>query len=102
MSTLRGSRRAAPDVIGVDGLVDVVALQYDLLRQDPGLFAAHIQRVESGAEKAVGLLVAVAQRVPVEAQVEFAVALPDDLDIRNIVAGPRLRCACAGALGLDP
>ena len=69
------SGRPASDVIDVDDLVDIIVLQDHFLAQDDGFRAGGIERVERGAEKAVGHLVAMAQRVPVEAQVQFAVAL---------------------------
>src|SRR5215471_3985016 len=102
MSTLRLSRRAASDVVDVDHLVDVVALENDFLRNDLRFAAARIERVEGDAEEAVRLLVSMAQRVPVEAQVNFPITLLHDLDVRDVVAGPRLRSARARALGLDP
>src|SRR5215469_12394100 len=101
MSILRSSKRAASDVIDVDHLMDVVALENDFLRNDLQFIAARIERVEGGAKEAVRLLVAMAQRVPVEAQVNFPITRLHDLDVRDVVTGPRLRRAGAGPLGLD-
>ena len=89
-------------MVDIDHLVDIVALENDLLRNDLRFAAARIERVEGGAEETVRFFVAMAQRVPVKAQVNFPITLLHDLNVGDVVAGPRLRRACARALGLDP
>src|SRR5258708_3145836 len=69
------------DVIDVDDGVNVVVLQDHLFGFDQGPFAGHFERVEGNAEIGVSDLVAIAERQPVEAQLDFAVVPGEDFDI---------------------
>jgi hypothetical protein len=69
------------DVIDVDDVVDVVVLQNHLFGFDQGAFACNFERVEGNPEIGVDDFVAVAERQPIEAQVDFAVALGENFDI---------------------
>src|SRR6266853_2576418 len=80
-------------VVNVDDMVDVVVLEDDLLLLDERLLAGDVQGVEGGAEVRVDGLVAVVESEPVEADLAAAVPVPEDLDIGDVMAGPRLRYA---------
>src|SRR5690242_13958577 len=94
--------RPGSEVVDVDHMVDVVVLQDYLLPLDQRLRRGGIERVEGGAEIGVHRLVAVAEGHPVEAQFADAAALPQDLDIADVVRCPGLRHAGrTGPLGPD-
>src|ERR1700730_13554356 len=69
------------DVIDVDDVVDVVVLQNHLFGLDQGAFTCDCERVEGNSEIGIDDFVAITERQPVEAQVDFAVALGEDFDI---------------------
>ena len=62
-------------MIDVDDVVDVVVLQNHLFGFDQGAFAGNFQRVKRNSEIGVDDFVTIAERQPVKAQVDFAVAL---------------------------
>src|ERR1700722_3933472 len=90
-------------VVDVDDVVDVIALEDDLLLLDERPVPGGIEGVEGGAEVRVDGLVAVVQGEPVEPDLALAAGLPEDLDVRDVVAGPRLgNTRRAGTFGPDP
>ena len=82
--------------------MDIVVIQLHDFSCDQWGLARHIQGVEARAEEAVGLLVAVVERVPVEPQLYRVALVRQDLQVVNLVGGARLRRARPAALGLDP
>src|ERR1700741_713863 len=72
---------ASSDVIDVDDVVDVVVLQNHLFGFDQGAFTGSFERVEGNPEISVDDFVTIAERQPVEAQVDFAIVLREDFDI---------------------
>src|SRR4051812_37524144 len=91
----------ASDLVDVDDVVDVVVLQDDLLAADQRVFAGGVHRVEGRAEIRVRRLVAEAEGHPVEAELRQPARLLQDLDVADVVRGPRLRQA-RGAAALGP
>ena len=69
------------DVIDVDDVVDVVVLQNYLFGFDQGALTGSFERVEGNSKIAVDDFVTIAERQPVEAQFDFAIALREDFDI---------------------
>ena len=63
------------DVIDVDDVVDVVVLKNHLFGFDQGAFTCNFERVEGNSEIGIDDFVTIAERQPVKAQVDFAVAL---------------------------
>src|ERR1700730_288951 len=69
------------DVIDVDDVVNAVVLQNDLFGFDQWAFTRHFERVEGNPEIGVDDFVTIAERQPIEAQFDFAVALGENFDI---------------------
>src|ERR1700730_15348413 len=69
------------DVIDVDDVVDVVVLQNDFFGFDQEPLICNFERVEGNPEIGVDDFVAIAERLPVEAQVDFAVVLGENFDV---------------------
>jgi hypothetical protein len=69
------------DVIDVDDVVNVVILQDHLFGFNQGAFTCDCERVEGNSEIGVDDFVAITERQPVEAQVDFAVVPGKDFDI---------------------
>src|SRR5260221_2173726 len=72
---------SSSDVIDVDDVVDIVVLQNHLFGLDQGSLTCSFERVEGNSEIGVDDFVTIAERQPVEAEVDFAVALGEDFDI---------------------
>ena len=68
-------------MVNVDDVVDVVVLQNHLFGFDQGALTCNFERIEGDSEIGVDGFVTIAERQPVEAQFDFAVALGEDFDI---------------------
>jgi hypothetical protein len=68
-------------VIDVDNVVDVVVLQNHLFGLDKEALTCSFDRVEGNSKIGVDDFVTIAERQPVEAQFDFAIALREDFDI---------------------
>lgn len=73
--------------------MDVIVLEDDLLFQDFYRFLTGREGHECRPEKLLRQLIAVAQRVPIIANVDFSAARFHNLDIRDVMGCPRLRRA---------
>ena len=89
------------DVVDVDDVTDVVRLQDDLFLLDDRARTGDIQRVEAGAIEQVGVVVAHAGGMPVEAHFERRAGLAQDLDVADVVRRTRIRDGGRGTVGPD-
>jgi hypothetical protein len=81
MARVCSTRLSPSDVIDVDDVVNVVVLQDYLFGFDQGPLTFNFERIEGDSEIGVDGFVTIAERQPVEAQFDFAVALGEDFDI---------------------
>ncbi|KIN16926.1 hypothetical protein RO22_01015 [Halomonas sp. KHS3] len=70
--------------------MDIVVVQLHDFSCDQRALSRYVQGVEARAEEAVGLLVAMVERVPVEPQVYRVPLLRQDFQVAYLVGGARL------------
>src|SRR4051794_23325127 len=88
-------------MVNINDLVDVVILQDDFFVGDYKARFSFFERDEGRAEELLGLLVTVAEGVPVIAHLHFAFALGQNLDIGEKMAGARFWRAGRAAFGFQ-